>query len=151
MVRRMALENIEDSWRDIPPTPDWIRRLYPDPWRTNVVRTRGMDCIQDAGTMMFVPRGWMHMVVNIGDTVSVISEQGLDKGEGKRPEDFLDDPPHPSSDWREENESSDDSDDDVPPPRRRDWRENPYSDDNDYGPPPSEDDSSDDFEDSEDE
>jgi hypothetical protein len=151
MVRRMALENIEDSWRDIPPTPDWIRRLYPDPWRTNVVRSRGMDCIQHAGTMMFVPRGWMHMVVNIGDTVSVISEQGLDKGEGKRPEDFLDDPPHPSSDWREENESSDDSDDDVPPPRRRDRRENLYSNDNDHGPPPSEDDSSDDSEDSEDE
>ncbi|KAL3817728.1 hypothetical protein ACHAXA_002488 [Cyclostephanos tholiformis] len=148
MARRMALENVDDSWRDIPPTPDWIRRLYPDPWRTDVVRRHGMDCIQHAGTMMFVPRGWMHMVVNIGDTVSVISEQGLDKGEGKRPEEFLDDPPHPSSDWRDE--SSDDSDDDGPPLPRRNRRENESSIDDDYGPSPSEDDSSDDSEESED-
>ena len=43
----------------------------------------------------------MHMVTNIGDTVSVISEVGLGIGEGKKPEDFLYDP----------GESSDDSED----------------------------------------
>ena len=103
MTRRMALGDPDDSWRDILPTPEWIRRLYPDPWRTGVIRERGMDCVQHAGTMMFVPGGWMHMVVNIGDTVSVISEVGLDKGEGLRGEDFLVEPPS-SSDDREEDE-----------------------------------------------
>ncbi len=80
---------------------DWIRRLYPEPDRKREIRDHGMDCIQHAGEMMFVPHRWMHMVVNIGDTVSVISEVGLGMGEGKKLEDFLFDP----------NESSDDSED----------------------------------------
>ena len=28
--------------------------------------------------MIYVPSGWAHMVVNIGDTVAVVSERGLD-------------------------------------------------------------------------
>jgi hypothetical protein len=40
----------------------------------------------------------MHMVVNIGDTVSVVSEVGLGIGEGKSPEDFLYDPDESSDD-----------------------------------------------------
>ena len=54
--------------------------------------------------------GHLVQVVNIGDTVSVISEVGLDRGEGKRPEDFLYDPFERSSseDWS----SSDDMEDD---------------------------------------
>ena len=44
------------------------------------------------------------MVVNIGDTVSVISEVGLDKGEGKKPEDFLYDPHASSDDSEDESE-----------------------------------------------
>ena len=111
MARRMALENVEDSWRDILPTPEWIRRLYPDQWRTGVVRNRGMDCIQHAGTMMFVPKGWMHMVVNIGDTVSVISEVGLERGEGLRVEDFLVEPPSRSDDREDKDEDEDEDED----------------------------------------
>jgi len=82
---------------------EWIRTLYPLPERRDEIRNHGHDCIQHAGEMMFVPEGWMHMVVNIGDTVSVISEVGLGIGEGKKPEDFLFDP--------EEDSSSDDSED----------------------------------------
>jgi hypothetical protein len=48
MTRRMALEGADDSWRDILPTHEWIRRLYPDPWCTGVVREWGMDCVQHA-------------------------------------------------------------------------------------------------------
>ena len=47
------------------------------------------------------------MIVNIGDTVSVVSEVGLDRGKGKKPEDFEYDPHAPSSD----DDSSDDDDD----------------------------------------
>jgi hypothetical protein len=43
----------------------------------------------------------MHMVINIGDTVSVISEVGHVKGEGKTEEDFNYDP-YESSDEEEE-------------------------------------------------
>jgi hypothetical protein len=71
---------------------EWIRRLYPDVARQYEIRNHGHDCIQHAGQMMFIPHKWMHMVVNIGDTVSVVSEVGLGMGEGKKPEDFLYDP-----------------------------------------------------------
>ena len=71
---------------------EWIRRLYPDTDRQYEIRNFGHDCIQHAGQMMFIPHKWMHMVVNIGDTVSVVSEVGLGIGEGKKPEDFLYDP-----------------------------------------------------------
>jgi len=87
---------------------EWIRHLYPEPDREYEIRNFGHDCIQHAGEMMFVPHRWMHMVVNIGDTVSVISEVGLGIGEGKKAEDFLFDPNESSSDdsW----DSSDDED-----------------------------------------
>jgi hypothetical protein len=71
---------------------EWLRRLYPEPEREYEIRNHGHECIQHAGQMMFIPRRWMHMVVNIGDTVSVISEVGLGMGEGRKPEDFLYDP-----------------------------------------------------------
>ena len=93
---------------DILPSHEWIRQLYDDPVRKSEIRNYGHDCIQHAGEMMFVPRSWMHMVVNIGDTLSVISEVGLEKGDGKKPEDFEYDPvPYIDSD----DESSDDSED----------------------------------------
>jgi hypothetical protein len=47
---------------------------------------------------MFILRRWMHMVMNIGDTMSVVSEVDLRIGEGKRPEDFLYDPGESSDD-----------------------------------------------------
>lgn len=81
---------------------EWLRRLYPEPDRKREIREYGADCIQHAGEMMFVPHRWMHMVVNIGDTVSVISEVGLGIGEGKKPEDFLYDPRESSDDGSED-------------------------------------------------
>ena len=127
--RRFALEE-EDA--DILSSVEWLRQLYPDPERTYEIRNHGYDCIQHAGEMMFVPRQWMHMVVNIGDAVSVISEVGLEKGDGKKPEDFEYDPHEESSDdsedwdsedWDSEDGDSDDYERDGPPPG---WR----------GPPP---------------
>lgn len=97
---------------------EWIRRLYPEPDRTYEIRNYGHDCIQHAGEMMFVPHRYMHMVVNIGDTVSVISEVGLGIGEGKKTEDFLKDPDEryiSSSSDDEWSTSSDDFDDGPPP------------------------------------
>ena len=88
-------------------TPDWIRQLYPHPERKAELRGYGHDCIQRAGEMMFVPKRWLHAVVNIGDTVSIISEIGLAAGEGKKEEDFLFDPDESSDDeeeWEEEDE-----------------------------------------------
>lgn len=59
-------------------TPDWIRLLYPIEERMYEIRNFGHDCVQRAGEMIYVPRAWAHMVVNIGDTVAVVSERGLD-------------------------------------------------------------------------
>lgn len=104
--RYMALEGPNAA---ILSSTDWLRQLYKDPERQHEIRHFGHDCIQHAGMMMFVPKNWMHMVVNIGDTVSVISEVGLEKGEGKKPEDFEYDPKESSDD--SEDWSSDDSED----------------------------------------
>ena len=74
------------------PSYEWIRQLYPVPERKAEIRAHGHDCIQQAGDLMYVPKQWLHQVVNIGDTVSVISEKGLGIGEGKKAEDFIYDP-----------------------------------------------------------
>ena len=71
------------------------------------IRAHGHDCVQRAGELMFVPNRWLHMVVNIGDTVAVISEIGLGAGEGKKEEDFQFDPDEESSDDWSEDESED--------------------------------------------
>mmetsp|Transcript_23489 Transcript_23489/g.38736 ORF Transcript_23489/g.38736 Transcript_23489/m.38736 type:complete len:360 (-) Transcript_23489:128-1207(-) len=59
-------------------TANWIRKLYNKDDRKYEIRNYGHDCVQRAGEMMYVPRGWAHMVLNIGDTVAVVSERGLD-------------------------------------------------------------------------
>ena len=59
-------------------------RLYPEPERRRGIREHGHDCIQRPGELMFVPRRWIHMVMNIGDTVSVVSEVGLGIEGGRR-------------------------------------------------------------------
>jgi len=83
-------------------SPEWIKYLYPSPERQEEIRAHGHDCIQRAGELMFVPRRWMHSVINIGDTVSVISEVGHVKGEGKAEEDFAYDPYESSDDDEED-------------------------------------------------
>jgi hypothetical protein len=108
-----------------------------------------MDCIQHAGTIMFVPRGWMHMVVNIGDTVSVISEVRLDRGEGNKPEDFLYDP-HASSDDEDGGSGNDEYGGGKGLVRRGPGRKGPRPGRGRGPPPPSEDSSEDNSEDSED-
>ena len=55
---------------------NWIRNLYHKDDREEEIRTHGHDCIQRAGDLMYVPRGWAHMVLNIGDTVAVLSLRG---------------------------------------------------------------------------
>ena len=55
---------------------EWMRQLYPDPYRNSEIRRYGYDCIQHAGDMMFVPKEWLHMVVNIGDTVGLVVSYG---------------------------------------------------------------------------
>ena len=90
-------------------------RLYPEPERRRGIREHGHDCIQRPGELMFVPRRWIHMVVNIGDTVPVVSEVGLGIGEGKKPEDLLYDPgfssDDDSEDWSEDWSEDDNGED----------------------------------------
>eukprot|EP00571_Detonula_confervacea_P002185 CAMPEP_0172326870 /NCGR_PEP_ID=MMETSP1058-20130122/57864_1 /TAXON_ID=83371 /ORGANISM="Detonula confervacea, Strain CCMP 353" /LENGTH=331 /DNA_ID=CAMNT_0013043765 /DNA_START=102 /DNA_END=1097 /DNA_ORIENTATION=- len=59
-------------------TSEWIRKLYHMDERMDEIRNYGHDCVQRAGEMIYVPRGWAHMVINIGDTVAIVSERGLD-------------------------------------------------------------------------
>ena len=59
--------------------PEWIRTLDEDPNRVKGIKENGHDCIQHAGDLIFVPSMLAHMVVNIGDTVAIVSEADLDK------------------------------------------------------------------------
>lgn len=74
------------------------------------------------------------MVLNIGDTVAVISEVGLGIGEGKKPEDFLHDPNASSDDSEEESEdesSGDDINERGAPTRGPPFRDPPHPVDDD--------------------
>jgi len=61
-----------------PTGPQWIKTLYHKNERMEEIRNYGHDCIQHAGDMIYVPDQWAHMVVNIGDTVAIVSERGLE-------------------------------------------------------------------------
>lgn len=80
-----------------PPAHEWIRNLYPRDGRRDEIRRHRHDCVVRAGDMMFVPGAWMHMVVNVGDTVAVVSEAGKDGGRGRGAEEYLFDPTDPRS------------------------------------------------------
>jgi len=56
------------------PAHEWVRGYEKNELRRKEIRANGRDCIQRAGEMMFVPGMVRHMVVNIGDTVAVVSE-----------------------------------------------------------------------------
>jgi hypothetical protein len=60
-----------------PTGPLWIKTLYHKNERLEEIRNYGHDCIQHAGDLIYVPDQWAHMVVNIGDTVAIVSERGL--------------------------------------------------------------------------
>lgn len=42
-------------------TPEWIRRLYNVDERMDEIRNYGHDCVQRAGELLYVPKGWAHM------------------------------------------------------------------------------------------
>ena len=92
---------------------EWIRTLYPHPERMEEIRTYGHDCVQRAGDMLYIPEKWLHMVVNIGDTVAIISEIGLGGGQGRTEEDFQDsEDEDDSEDWDSDDEDGSEDDED---------------------------------------
>ena len=82
---RLQRQFSRDDNGEIMPAAEWIRTLPKYPDRVEEIKANGHDCIQRAGEMMFIPDSVAHMVVNIGDTVAVVSEVDIDKnGEGKK-------------------------------------------------------------------
>ena len=50
----------------------WLQEVYPLPEVQAAMRVAEMhECVQLAGETMFVPAGWHHAVLNIGDTVAL--------------------------------------------------------------------------------
>ena len=50
----------------------WLTDVYPRPEVQAAMEEAGMvECVQDAGETMFVPAGWHHAVVNVGETVAL--------------------------------------------------------------------------------
>ena len=46
----------------------WIER--------NLDKYKPLDCVQEAGTMLFVPEGWAHATINLDDTIGIAIEVG---------------------------------------------------------------------------
>ena len=60
---------------------EWIRTLDNHPERQEEIKKNGHDCIQHAGDLLFIPTMVSHLVVNIGDTVAIVSEIDVGKGD----------------------------------------------------------------------
>ena len=55
-------------------TAEWLRKLYPGR-RRDEIKKHGYDCVVGPGELLFVPDRWLHMVLNLGDTLAVVSER----------------------------------------------------------------------------
>jgi hypothetical protein len=50
----------------------WISDFYPKP----SVQDNLLECIQDAGTLLYVPDNWHHATINLEDTIGIAVEAG---------------------------------------------------------------------------
>ena len=51
---------------------DWLRDVYPAPEVQAAIGAAGMsECTQRAGETVFVPAGWHHAVLNLGEVISL--------------------------------------------------------------------------------
>jgi hypothetical protein len=48
----------------------WIWKVLP----SLPLSQRPLQCMQEAGEVMYVPESWLHAVINVGDTVSVAGQ-----------------------------------------------------------------------------
>ena len=53
----------------------FFRGRYAEPGVGALLRARGWDCVQRPGEMLWVPRLMLHTPINIGETLSVVSER----------------------------------------------------------------------------
>ena len=51
-------------------------RLPPSALVLSSEGARALECVQEAGTMLFVPQGWLHATINLDDTVALAMELG---------------------------------------------------------------------------
>ena len=82
-----------DENGDIMTAAEWIHTLDKYPQRNEEIKRNGYDCIQHAGELMYIPDKVVHSVVNIGDTVAIVTEVDIDAlkdGNNKAQEDIID-------------------------------------------------------------
>ena len=53
--------------------PQWVREVYDKP---GALRVRPLECVQQAGEVMFVPAEWHHGILNLEDSVGVAVQMG---------------------------------------------------------------------------
>lgn len=49
---------------------DWMERFYPS------LSSRLVECVQEAGTVLYVPDGWYHATINLEDSIGIAVEVG---------------------------------------------------------------------------
>ena len=58
------------------PIRDWLLEFYPGLMTlAEGSAARPLECIQREGELLYVPEGWYHATVNLGDTVAVASQR----------------------------------------------------------------------------
>ena len=72
--RRFALQTVPDYNPSLPPL-SWFRTMYSsmDP----AVREGMYECVQGPNEVLYVPEGFLHATLNIGDTVAIAGQVRL--------------------------------------------------------------------------
>ena len=47
---------------------EWVEKYYQ--------AKKPYDCVQEAGTILFIPSGWHHATINLEDTIGIAIELG---------------------------------------------------------------------------
>lgn len=63
------------------PIANWLSRQTQDDSGTGL--RHALECIQEAGDLIYIPASWAHGVLNLAESVGFAIEFGFDDGWGK--------------------------------------------------------------------
>lgn len=53
----------------------WLTAVYPAVRKD--AASRPLECVQRAGDVLYVPAGWYHATINLGDTIAVAQRRSI--------------------------------------------------------------------------
>lgn len=74
-------KDIEKDFNPLDSVHDWYQTIYPKlinlpkpkPWIVDedLIGYRPLECLQESGDVLYLPKGWVHMTMNIGETIGI--------------------------------------------------------------------------------